>query len=97
MAKQLSSSIDVPCFDFNRYCYMWEPVVKTLIELQRLRRITNMDKVAFALLLEEGRARASELQHHLTLSRDQIRDALQRLAQRGLVAYEPSTRRYRLL
>ncbi len=65
--------------------------------MQTLRRYTNMDKVTLALILEEGRARAADLQFHLTLTRGQIKTALDRLVAQGAVAYEAATSNYRLI
>jgi len=56
-----------------------------------------MDKVTLALILEEGRARTSDLQFHLTLTRGQIKTALDRLVAQGAVAYEAATSSYRLI
>jgi predicted transcriptional regulator len=60
-------------------------------------RITNADKVTLALLLEEGRARAEDLQFHVTLTRRQIRDALNQLVEQGAVIYENASNRYALV
>ncbi len=60
-------------------------------------RITNADKVTLALLLEEGRARAEDLQFHVTLTRRQIRDALNQLVEQGAVIYENASSRYALV
>ena len=65
--------------------------------MEQLKKITNMDKVTLALLLEEGKARASELQFHVTLSKRQIRSALTSLVQQGMVIYETSTANYLLV
>jgi len=65
--------------------------------MEHLRRITNIDKVTFALLLEEGKARISELEFHLTLTKMQIRQALTQLIAQGMVIYEASTHQYMLL
>jgi predicted ArsR family transcriptional regulator len=65
--------------------------------METIRRYTNTDKVTLALILEEGRARATDLQFHLTLTRGQIKAALDRLVAQGAVAYEATTRSYRLL
>ena len=59
-------------------------------------RITNADKVTLALLLEEGRARVEDLQFHVTLTRRQIRDALNQLVEQGAVIYENASSRYSL-
>lgn len=60
-------------------------------------RITNVDKVTLALLLEEGRARAEDLQFHVTLTRRQIRAALNQLVEQGTVIYENASSRYTLV
>ncbi len=65
--------------------------------MEHLRRITNIDKVTFALLLEEGKARISELEFHLTLTKMQIKQALTQLMAQGQVIYEASTSQYMLL
>ncbi len=65
--------------------------------MEQLKKITNMDKVTLALLLEEGKARVSELQFHVTLSKRQIRSALTSLVQQGMVIYETSTANYLLV
>ncbi len=65
--------------------------------MEIIRKYTNMDKVTLALLLEEGRARVTDLQFHLTLTRGQIKTALDRLVAKGTVTYETVTRSYRLL
>ena len=65
--------------------------------METLRKFTNMDKVTLALILEEGRARATDLQFHLTLTRGQIKTALDRLVAQGTVAYEAATSSYRLI
>ena len=65
--------------------------------MEQLKKITNMDKVTLALLLEEGKARISEIQFHVTLSKRQIRSALTALVQQGMVKYEVSTTSYMLL
>jgi len=65
--------------------------------MEIIRKYTNMDKVTLALILEEGRARATDLQFHLTLTRGQIKIALDRLVAQGTIAYEAATRSYRLL
>ena len=59
-------------------------------------KITNADKVTLALLLEEGRARSEDLQFHVTLTRRQIRDALNQLVEQGAVIYENASSRYAL-
>ncbi len=56
-----------------------------------------MDKVTLALLLEEGKARISDIQFHVTLSRRQIRSALTTLVHQGMVIYETSTASYMLI
>ena len=56
-----------------------------------------MDKVTLALLLEEGKARISDLQFHVTLSRRQIRSALTTLVHQKVVIYETSTANYMLI
>ena len=60
-------------------------------------RITNADKVTLALLLEEGRARAEDLQFHVTLTRRQIKDTLNQLVEQGAVIYENTSSRYALV
>jgi predicted transcriptional regulator len=60
-------------------------------------KITNIDKVTFALLLEEGKARISDLEFHLTLTTRQIKQALTQLVAQGIVAYEASSKQYMLL
>ena len=65
--------------------------------MEHLRRITNIDKVTFALLLEEGKARITELEFHLTLTKMQIKQALTQLMAQGQVIYEASTHQYMLL
>jgi len=65
--------------------------------MEIIRKYTNMDKVTLALILEEGSARAPDLQFHLTLTRGQIKTALDRLVAQGTVAYEAATRSYRFL
>jgi len=65
--------------------------------MEIIRKYTNMDKVTLALILEEGRARVTDLQFHLTLTRGQIKTALDRLVAQGTVTYETATRSYRLL
>ncbi len=64
--------------------------------MEQLKKITNMDKVTLALLLEEGKARVSEIQFHVTLSKRQIRSALTNLVKQGMVIYEISTASYML-
>ena len=68
-----------------------------MIDMEHLRRITNMDKVTLALLLEEGQARITELEFHVNLTKRQISTALSRLMEQGLVMYEASTASYMLL
>ena len=63
----------------------------------RIKKITNMDKVTFALLLEEGKARIIELEFHLTLTKIQIKKALIQLVAQGIVVYEASSNQYKLL
>jgi len=70
---------------------------KLRIRMEHLRKITNMDKVTLALLLEEGRARVEDLQFHLTLTKHQIVVALSQMTAKGAVIYENSTSTYRLL
>ncbi len=65
--------------------------------MEHLRKITNTDRVTLALLLEEGRAKADELQFHLTMTRHQIQTALAELVSQGAVIYEASTRSYVLI
>ena len=65
--------------------------------METILKYTNMDKVTLALILEEGRARVTDLQFHLTLTRGQIKTALDRLVAQGTVTYETATRSYRLL
>ena len=65
--------------------------------MELIRRFTNMDKVTLALILEEGRARATDLQFHLTLTRGQIKTALDKLVAQGAVTYEVTTGSYKLL
>ena len=55
------------------------------------------DKVAFALLLEDGRAKLSDLKFHLTLTQQQILDALNQMRNEGLVKFEISTQSYVLV
>jgi len=64
--------------------------------MEQLKKITNMDKVTLALLLEEGKARISDIQFHVTLSKRQIRSALTNLVKQGMVIYEISTASYLL-
>ncbi len=65
--------------------------------MEQLKKITNMDKVTLALLLEEGKARISEIQFHVTLSKRQIRSALISLVEMGMVNYESATASYLLV
>ncbi|MCW4012257.1 MAG: hypothetical protein NWF07_04610 [Candidatus Bathyarchaeota archaeon] len=65
--------------------------------MEHLRKITNIDKVTFALLLEEGKAKINELEFHVTLTRMQIKKALTQLVAQEKVAYEASTQVYMLL
>lgn len=65
--------------------------------MEHLRKITNMDKVTLALLLEEGQARITELEFHVNLTKRQINSALMRLVDQGIVMYEASTASYMLL
>ena len=64
--------------------------------MEQLKKITNMDKVTLALLLEEGKARISEIQFHVTLSKRQIRSALTNLVKQETVINEISTASYML-
>ena len=65
--------------------------------MEQLKKITNMDKVTLALLLEEGKARISDIQFHVTLSKRQIRTALTTLVHQEMVIYETSTANYMLI
>ena len=65
--------------------------------MEIIRKYTNTDKVTLALILEEGRARATDIQFHLTLTRDQIKTALERLVAQGTVSYESATHSYKFL
>ena len=69
----------------------------SLINVEHLRKITNMDKVTLALLLEEGQARITELEFHVNLTKRQINSALTRMVDQGIVMYETSTASYMLL
>ena len=60
-------------------------------------KITDLDKVTLALLLEEGRAKVDELQFHLTMTRQQIRAALTQLVAQGIVSYEAPSHNYTLI
>ena len=77
--------------------YIGDKAVLRLSIMEHLRKITNLDKVTFALLLEEGKARITELEFHLTLTQMQIKKALTQLVAQGLVVYEASTQHYMLL
>ena len=68
-----------------------------LNKMQHIRKISNIDKVTFALLLEEGKARITELEFHVTLTKMQIKQALTQLVAQGIVAYEASTHQYKLI
>ena len=65
--------------------------------MEHLKKITNMDKVTLALLLEEGKAKITEIQFHVNLTKRQITYALNRMVELGLVIYEVSTASYLLL
>ena len=65
--------------------------------MEHLRKITNIDKVTFALMLEEGKARINELEFHLTLTKMQIKQTLTQLVAQGQVIYVVSTSQYMLL
>ena len=65
--------------------------------MEHIKKITNMDKVTLALLLEEGKAKITEIQFHVNLTRRQITSALNRMVEMGLVIYETSTSSYMLL
>jgi predicted transcriptional regulator len=65
--------------------------------VEHLRKITNMDKVTLALLLEEGQARVTDLEFHVNLTKRQISNALTRMVDQGIVMYEASTANYMLL
>ena len=65
--------------------------------MEHLRKITNIDKVTFALMLEEGKARITELEFHLTLTKMQIKQTLTQLIAQDQVIYEASTSQYMLL
>ena len=69
----------------------------SLINVEHLRKITNMDKVTLALLLEEGQARITEIEFHVNLTKRQINSALTRMVDQGIVMYEASTANYMLL
>ena len=69
-----------------------------LIPMEYLRKpFKNTDKVTLALLLEEGRAKISELRFHLTITQQQITDALNELRNEGLVKFEIKTESYILV
>ena len=70
---------------------------ETLNTMEHIRKITNIDKVTFALMLEEGKARINELEFHLTLTKMQIKKALTQLVAQGQVIYVASTSQYMLL
>jgi predicted transcriptional regulator len=65
--------------------------------MEHLKKITNMDKVTLALLLEEGKARIADLQFHLNLTKRQITAALNHMVEQGHMIYEASTSSYMLL
>jgi len=65
--------------------------------MEYLRKITNIDRVTLALLLEEGKARIEDLQFHLTLTKHQIAVALSQMRAKGAVIYENNTQTYQLL
>ena len=65
--------------------------------MEHIKKITNMDKVTLALLLEEGKARITEIQFHVNLTKRQIITALNRMVALGLVIYEASSASYTLL
>jgi len=65
--------------------------------MEQLKKITILDKVTFALLLEEGKARISDLEFHLTLTKIQIKRALTQLMSQDVVIYEASTNSYMLI
>ena len=65
--------------------------------MEQLKKITNIDKVTLALLLEEGKARISDIQFHVTLNKRQIRSALTALVEQGMVIYESSSANYVLV
>lgn len=60
-------------------------------------KITDLDKVTLALLLEEGRAKVDELQFHLTMTKQQIRAALTQMVAQGIVSYEAPSHNYTLI
>jgi predicted transcriptional regulator len=57
-------------------------------------KITNIDKVTLALILEGGQAKINDLMFHLTITKKQIRKALNTLIKQGMVVYEVSTQNY---
>jgi predicted transcriptional regulator len=57
-------------------------------------KITNIDKVTLALILEGGQAKINDLMFHLTITKKQIRKALNTLIKQGMVIYEVSTQNY---
>jgi predicted transcriptional regulator len=57
-------------------------------------KITNIDKVTLALILEGGHAKINDLMFHLTITKKQIRKALNTLIKQGMVIYEVSTQNY---
>ena len=65
--------------------------------MEHIKKITNMDKVTLALLLEEGKARITDIQFHVNLTKRQISTALNRMVELGLVIYEASSASYMLL
>ena len=65
--------------------------------MEHLKKISNIDKVTFALMLEEGKARISDLEFHLTLTKMQIKRALTLLISQNIVTYEASTNSYMLI
>jgi predicted transcriptional regulator len=65
--------------------------------MEHLKKISNIDKVTFALMLEEGKARISDLEFHLTLTKIQIKRALTLLISQNIVTYEASTNSYMLI
>jgi predicted ArsR family transcriptional regulator len=65
--------------------------------MQHLIKFTNIDKVTFALCLEEGKARISDLEFHLTLTKTQIKQALTQMVAQGKVVYEATSQKYMLL
>ena len=66
--------------------------------MEYIRKTFNdEDKVTLALLLEEGRAKLSDLRFHLILTQQQVLDALNELRNNGTVKFEESTRYYILV